>query len=138
MSNNNRSAVKPNSTRRMAIRYSLAGLSCMTCGLSVCWSRETSEHAPHAAQQGHVIGANIGGTYAAGNIGAQCNACNDAARDAGQDDLTGQVIPENVPARYVPTRLAQGRADVRDCAPLHDAPDADARRAARARRGLAW
>lgn len=138
MSNTNRSAIKPNSTRRAAIRYSLAGLPCMTCGLSVCWSRETDQHAAHAAQMGHVIGAAVGGTYSAGNIGAQCNACNDAARDAGQDDLTGQVLPDSVPARYVPTRLAQTRADVRDVAPLADAADADARRAARRRRGLAW
>lgn len=138
MSNTNRSAVKPNSTRRLAIRYSLAGLPCMTCGLSVCWSRETDQHAAHAGQIGHVVGASIGGTYSAGNIGAQCNACNDAARDAGVEDQTGMVLPESVPARFVPTRLAQTRADVRDCEPMTDAADADARRAARARRGLTW
>lgn len=131
-----RSAVKPNSARRAAIRLSLQGAACMTCDLSLDWSREAVGTAG-AGELGHIVGAAIGGTYSAGNIGPQCHACNIDARDAGRADLTDDVIMSNVPTRYVPTRLVADRPDPRDVAPIM-VPDADARRVARKRRGLAW
>lgn len=140
-----RSASKPNTARKAAIRYTLAFLPCMTCGLSVCWSHETRAFTgrdvpAYRAEIGHVVGEAIGGTYAPGNIGAQCHACNTAARDAGIDDQTGMTLDGTVPTRWTPTRVALDRADVRDVPALavenqHTADDA---RVARARRGLTW
>lgn len=131
-----RSAVKPNSARRRAIRLSLPSV-CMTCDLPVCWSSSTPSKAAHAATLGHVVADTLGGTYAPGNIGAQCWACNWDAKTAGRADLTADVTPGSIPTRYLPQRVADARADVRDCAPL-DLPGWDARRAARKARGLAW
>lgn len=131
-----RSAVKPNSARRAAIRYSLIGAPCMTCTLPLDWSRE-SVGTDGAGELGHVIGAAIGGTYAVGNIGPQCHTCNIDARDAGRADLTDDVDASTVPTRYVPTRIACDRPDPRDVAPT-DVPNAQARRVARKRRGLTW
>ncbi len=131
-----RSAVKPNSARRAAIRYSLQGAPCMTCTLPICWSRESVGTAG-AGELGHIIGACIGGTYALGNIGPQCHACNIAARDAGRFDLTNDVDRSTVPTVYVRTKMALDRPDPRDV-PASEVPDAEARRVARMRRGLTW
>lgn len=131
-----RSAVKPNSARRRAIRLSLPAV-CMTCDLAVCWSAETPAKAAHAATLGHVVADTLGGTYAPGNIGAQCWACNWDAKTAGRADLTADVVAGSIPTRYLPQRVADSRADVRDCEP-QNLPGWDARRAARKARGLAW
>lgn len=132
-----RSAVKPNSARRRAIRLSLPAV-CMTCEQAVCWSRETPAKADGAGTLGHVVADDLGGTYAPGNIGSQCWTCNWDAKVAGKGDLTSDVVAGSIPTRYLPQRVADSRADVRDVPAATDLPDADARRAARRRRGLAW
>lgn len=131
-----RSAVKPNSARRRAIRLSLPSV-CMTCDLALCWSRETGAKDAGAGTLGHVVADVLGGTYAPGNIGAQCWACNWDAKTAGAHDLTRDVVAGSIPTRYLPQRVADARADVRDVAPA-TVPGWDARRAARKARGLAW
>lgn len=131
-----RSAHKPNSARRVAIRYSL-GSECMSCGLTGSWSRE-DVGLPHALEIGHVVGECIGGTLKPGNAGAQHNSCNDAARDAGVHDQTREVFAHLVPAAWVPTKRAQERGDVRDVPAQDDAPSADTLRAARRRAGRSF
>lgn len=132
-----RSAVKPNSARRRAIRLSLPSV-CMTCDLALCWSALTGDKDAGKGTLGHVVADTLGGTYAPGNVGAQCWACNWDAKCAGALDLSASVVAGSIPAAYLPQRVADARADVRDCAPASDLPTWADRRAARARRGLAW
>lgn len=131
-----RSASKPTPARRIAIRASI-GTTCILCGKQGSWAR-ADVRLPHALQMAHVVGENIGGTYKPGNIGAAHDACNDAQYAAGVDDVTADVIPGTVPTAWLPTKVAQARADVRDCAPMVDAPTPASMAAARRARGLSY
>jgi hypothetical protein len=135
MSDNKRNKMSP--SRRIAARNSLGNV-CMTCGLAVCWSRETPDKAPWKATLGHVVGEEIGGTSRPGNLGSQCWACNWSAKCSGRKDLTGDVIPGTVPTAWLPTKAALLMPDVRDCKPAQNLPDKAARVAARKARGLSW
>jgi hypothetical protein len=107
-----RSNGKPNTARRNAIRESLKGW-CGTCALDLDWSSECPDKAPGKGTFGHIVAEEVGGTWALGNIIAQCWACNWSAKCAGLTDLTAYVIPEAIPRAYLPTKAVQSdRRDV--------------------------
>lgn len=116
-----RSACKPSNSRLADIRNSMGDLPCMTCDYEVDWSRLTGQHGhAGAAWLGHVLAPHLfvtGGGYVGGNIGPHCRTCQYATKNR-YADLSAFVIRENIPARFLSSKISKNGPDIRDRAPV--------------------
>jgi hypothetical protein len=128
-----------NSKTRKIIHASL-GYICGTCGLESDWSERADIHC--RLEIGHIVARHISNDNTAPNLIAQCNTCNQDAKDAGVFILTNDVIARCRITRFMsgPLSLEQAKefGHPRERAPLSGMASENDRREARRMRGLVW
>lgn len=127
-----RAATRPNSLTRFGMHVALIGRPCSLCLLPTAYDGlQGAARVAGSADLGHRVPVSVCGSWSPSYVGRQCRACNVAT---GTRDVSAWWV--SAPWSYVPRPVAKAMRATFVYEDSTDLPDADARRAARAARGM--